>query len=85
MHKFLHNGVVLRQMLEDLHGLYAYGMGHAQRIAMSFCQNSGATAYAPNCHIVGCQQVGYVAPAPVVAPPVYGQQFVCTAWDGNIV
>ncbi len=58
----------------------AYGLGHAQRLAMSFCQNSGATAYAANCHIVGCQQVGYAAPAPVVAPPVYGQQFVCTAW-----
>lgn len=56
----------------------AYGMGQAQRNALAFCANSGATAYAGNCRITGCTQIGY-APAPV-APPVYGQQFMCTAW-----
>ncbi len=56
----------------------AYGMGQAQRNALAFCANSGATMYAGNCHIVGCSQIGY-APAPI-APPVYGQRFMCTAW-----
>lgn len=61
----------------------AYGMGHAQRNALAYCANSGATSYAGNCHIVGCQRVGYAPPPPPPAPvpaPVYGHQFLCTAW-----
>ncbi len=59
-------------------------IGGAQSNALANCANSPATAYAANCHIVGCTRVAYAPPAPVVPvappPPPAAPYYTCTAW-----